>query len=279
VTRAEVGEFIRARRAALTPADVGMPSGGLRKVTGLRREEVAVLCGVSIDYYTRLEQGREHHPSAHVLDALSRGLLMSADERAHLFMLADLAPPRAGSSVLRQVSPELLRLTDGWLNNPAVVLDDTMNVLARNRLARLLYSGFEGEDNVLRMTFVHPHGRDFYADWASAAQASVANLRAVAGRNAHRADVVTLVEELSAASPEFGQLWARHHVRGKTHEPKEFRHPTVGSITLTYHAFDVRSAPGQQLLVYEAEPGSKDAVALSLLSTLDHPADGPGRHR
>jgi transcriptional regulator with XRE-family HTH domain len=267
-----VGEFIRARRAALTPADVGLPSVGARKVSGLRREEVAVLCGVSVDYYTRLEQGREHHPSAKILDALSRGLLMSDDQRAHLYLLAGLAAPSLRSSTVREVAPELVRLIQGWPNNPAVILDDAMNVLIRNRLGQALYSGFGTEDNVVRMTFLHPHGRDFYVDWPRAAHATVANLRAVAGRDTRRQDVAALIEELSAASSEFRRLWSQQSVRGKTLEPKDFHHPVVGPITLTYHAFDVRSVPGQQLLVYDAEPGSASAAALALLGELDHHA-------
>jgi transcriptional regulator with XRE-family HTH domain len=269
-----LGAFLRARRASLGPADIGMPPGGRRKVAGLRREEVAVICGISVDYYTRIEQGRESHPSTQVLDALSRGLSMSGDERAHLFALADLAPPRQ-SPVTQRVDPDLLRLMDGWPDNPAVVTDDVMNVLARNRLGRVLYAGFEGETNLLRMTFVHPHGREFYVDWQRAAQASVANLRAAVGRDVRRPEIDALVDELTARSSVFRDLWERHDVRGKTHEPKEFRHPRAGSMTLTYHAFDVRSAPGQQLLVYAAEPGTDSAVALSLLKTLDDPAATP----
>jgi transcriptional regulator with XRE-family HTH domain len=279
VTHGAVGGFIRARRAALSPADVGLPSIGARKVSGLRREEVAVLCGVSVDYYTRLEQGREHRPSAKVLDALSRGLLLNDEQRSHLYLLAGLAAPSPRSPVGTDVSPELVRLIEGWRDNPAVILDDTMTVLTRNRLGRALYSGFGDENNVVRMTFLHPHGREFYVDWARAAHAAVANLRAVAGGDTRRPDVAALVEEVSAASPEFRGLWSQHHVRGKTLEPKEFCHPDVGVLTLTYHAFDVRSVPGQQLLVYEAEPGSDSAAALSVLGGFEDTTASAGSPR
>ncbi|OFJ50889.1 transcriptional regulator [Mycolicibacterium grossiae] len=272
-----MGDFIRAKRAAVSPADVGLPSGGARRVSGLRREEVAVICGISVDYYTRIEQGREHHPSANVTEALARGLRMNADERLHLYALAGLASPRSNSPAECHVSPELQRLIGSWPTNPAVILDELMNVVARNRLWRLLYSGYGDEDNMARMTFLHPHGRAFHADWSRAAQATVANLRAVTGRDASRADAAALIEQLSEGSSDFRRLWAQQDVRGKTHEPKEFRHPRVGPLTLTYHAFDVRGAPGQQLLVYEAEPGSESAAALALLSSFDDPARTPGR--
>lgn len=269
VPTSHLGEFLRARRAALDPARTGLPSAGTRRVPGLRREEVAILAGVSSDYLTRLEQGRERHPSAQLLDALARGLSLDEHARRHLFALADLVAPSGGHRPRAECAPDLLRLMDSWPTTPAMILTPTLDVLARNALARALYSGFTQDDNLLRMTFLDPEGRRFYVDWAGAASASVANLRAASVADRTDPALLALVEELSEGSPEFRALWNAQSVRGKTHEAKEFHHPAVGRITLSYQAFDVTAAPGQQLVVYQAEPASPSAQALALLGTLE----------
>jgi transcriptional regulator with XRE-family HTH domain len=238
-------------------------------VAGLRREEVAVLAGVSADYLARIEQGRERHPSAQVLDALARGLTLDDEARRHLFALADLVAPVRGHRPRGHVSPELLQLLDAWPATPAMILTPTLDVLARNTLARALYSGFGDDDNLLRMTFLDPEGRRFYVDWDRAAEASVANLRAASAGDPDDPALVALVDELTAGSSDFVALWNSHSVRGKTHEAKEFHHTAVGSLTLSYQAFAVSSAPGQQLVVYQAEPGSPSAQGLTLLGNLD----------
>jgi len=263
-----LGQFLRARRALVRPSDAGLAASGRRRVQGLRREEVAVLADVNVDYYTRLEQGREAHPSAQVLDALARAYDLDDDARNHLFLLAGLAPTRRGVVARQTVSPDLMRLLGNWPATPATVLSRTLDVLARNPLAQALYSGFSSRDNMLLMIFMDPAGRTFYSDWDRAAQTSVANLRAAAGHNPNDPHLHQLVAHLSRDSAEFRQLWQQQHVRGKTRDPKTFRHPNVGELTLIAQTFDVRSAPGQQLVVYQAEPGSSSEQALSLLGTL-----------
>lgn len=237
--------------------------------------------GVSIDYLTRLEQGREMHPSPQILDALARGLDLDEDARRHLFTLADLVAPSRGHRARTSVSPDLLRLMDSWPTTPAMILTPTLDVLARNALARALYSGFTKLDNLLRMTFLDPEGRRFYVDWSRAAGASVANLRAASVADPGDPGLLSLVEELTGGSAEFAALWNSHSVRGKTREAKEFHHADVGSITLSYQAFDVNSAPGQQLVVYQAEPASPSEHALTLLGTLDATGrrDGDAFHK
>jgi transcriptional regulator with XRE-family HTH domain len=263
-----LGEFLRARRAALAPDTVGLPASGTRRVPGLRREEVAVLAGVSSDYLTRIEQGRERHPSAQILDALARGLHLDADARRHLFTLAGLIAPAAGHRPRPEVSTDLLRLLDAWPATPAMILDRTMNVLARNAVARAMYSGFTSDDNLLRMTFLDPEGRRFYVDWARAAEASTANLRAALAADPEDSAALELIEELTAGSEEFAALWSAHTVRGKTREAKQFHHPSVGPLTLSYQTFEVTAAPGQQLVVYQAEPGTISAQSLALLGSI-----------
>lgn len=265
---AGLGSFLSARRAAVDPDAAGVRYSGHRRVRGLRREEVAVLAGVSADYYARLEQGRERHPSPQVLDALSRALHLDDDAREHLHRLAGAVPALRGAATSRTVSPELLQLLDRWPDTPALVVDDVLDVLAENQLAAALHSGFTGPLNLLRMVFTDPAGRTFYADWHRAAQSTVAALRLAAGHSPDDPRVRVLVEELTTASAEFRVLWTRQDVRGKTHEAKEFAHPDVGSLTLGYQAFDVRSAPGHQLIVYQAEPGSPSDAALQLLASL-----------
>lgn len=241
---------------------------GRRKVTGLRREEVAVLAGVNADYYTRLEQGRETNPSPQVLDSLSRALDLDPDAREHLYRLAGAGPPGTSTSVPQTVSPELRQLMDGYPHTPAFVLNRVLDVLATNTLAAALFSPFRAVDNLARMTFLDPAGRQFYADWDWTAQATVANLRVAAGFDPHDPALTSLLAELTERSEPFRVLWSTHQVRGKTREPKHLMHPDVGPLTLTYQAFDVRGAPGQQLIIYHAEPATPSAHALALLSSL-----------
>ncbi|WP_433136090.1 helix-turn-helix domain-containing protein [Actinomadura nitritigenes] len=264
-----LGDFLRARRDGLRPEDVGMASYGARRVAGLRREEVAVLAGVNADYYTRLEQGRERNPSPQVLDALGRALRLDADARAHLFRLAGTAPElRPSARPAEQVSPALRQLMDGYPGAPAFVMNRTLDVLAANALADALYAPFEPADNLARMTFLDPAGRTFYTDWDRAAQAAVANLRQAAGFDPDDPRLRELVGALTEHSADFTRLWNSHTVRGKTRDAKNFLHPDVGALTLTYQAFDVRDAPGQQLVIYHAEPGSPSAQSLELLGTV-----------
>ncbi|MFD5827725.1 helix-turn-helix transcriptional regulator [Lentzea sp. NPDC060358] len=262
----ELGDFLRARRAGRSPEDAGVRYSGRRNVAGLRREEVAVLAGVNVDYYTRLEQGRELRPSPQVLDALCRALDLDADAREHLYRLARTAPETAPAPARAVVSPELRQLMDGYPHTPAFVLSRTLDVLATNALADALFSPFRVADNLARMTFLDPAGREFYERWDWTAQATVRNLRIAAGTD--DPGLSALVAELIEGSEEFRVLWETHQVRGKTREPKHLVHPEVGPLTLTYQAFDVRDAPGQQLIIYHAEPGSPSSDSLALLSSL-----------
>ncbi len=227
-----------------------------------------MVASLSVDYYTRLEQGRELRPSPPILDALARTFGLDADERDHLFALTGALPQRSGNAAREDVSPELLRLMDSWPETPAMVLSRTMDVLARNAIAQALQSDFDEPDNLLRMVFLEPAGRRFYVDWNRAAQSTVANLRAAAGTTPDDPRLLELVAELEAGSSDFRELWHRQRVRGKTQDAKGFRHSAVGELTLTYLAFDVRTAPGQELIVYQAERGSASADALALLGSL-----------
>ncbi|MEV8409773.1 helix-turn-helix transcriptional regulator [Streptomyces niveus] len=264
----DLGEFLRARRAGVQPQDVGMPSHGVRRVSGLRREEVAVLAGVNGDYYTRLEQGRERHPSAQVLDALSQALCLDADARGHLFRLTGTVPGDRFTHTEDTVSTTLRQLMDGYAYAPAFVLNRTLDLLATNALADALFSPFEAADNLARMTFLDPAGRLFNSRWNWAAQATVANLREAAGHEPDSRRLRELVASLTGRSEDFTRLWNAHTVRGKTRGAKHLMHPDVGPLTLTYQCLDVRDAPGQQLVIYQAEPDSPSAHALSLLGSM-----------
>jgi transcriptional regulator with XRE-family HTH domain len=264
----ELGEFLRAQRALVTPAQVALAPGAKRRVPGLRREEVALLAGVSVDYYVRLEQGRERHPSVQVLDALSGVLLLDDDARLHLYRLADIAPrPAAGASPER-VDPDLVQLMEAWPDNPALVLGRTYDVLARNRLGAALFAPFTHSDNLLLNMFLDPAARRFYADWSHAAVNTVAGFRLQSGALPGDPRARHLVRHLTQESPEFARMWARQEARGKSAEVKTFVHPGVGRLTLRMQTLDVRSAPGQQLVVYLAEPGSSDSDALRLLGSI-----------
>src|ERR1044072_8545425 len=186
-------DFLRTRRADVRPEDVGMASYGLRRVAGLRREEVAVLAGVNADYYARLEQGRERHPSAQVLDALSRALHLDADARAHLHRLAGVAWNDHPAAQRDVVGPALRQLMDGYPHTPAFVLNGALDILATNAPADALYSPFDPADNLARMTFLDPAGRDFYTHWDWTAQATVATLRQATGLDPDNPRLRTLI--------------------------------------------------------------------------------------
>jgi transcriptional regulator with XRE-family HTH domain len=260
-----IGQFLRARRAQVRPEDVDLVPGARRRVSGLRRAEVALLAGVSSDYYVRLEQGRERNPSPQVVDALARALDLDEEATAYLHELTRPRPrrPRAKKE---QVSPALLGMMAGWTNTPAVVLGRRMNVLANNQLGEALFAGHTYSDDLVRLVFLDPDARDFYPDWERVAVNTVGGLRSGADPEDRR--LIETVGELSVRSADFRRLWARHDIKQKAHETKRFRHPLVGELTLTYEALTVNSAPGQQLIVYQAEPGSPSAEALSLLGSL-----------
>lgn len=261
-----LGDFLVARRAALRPEDLGLRSAGPRRVAGLRREEVAVRAAVSMDYYTRLEQGRELRPSAGVLDGLAEALALDADGRAHLYGLAGLAAPTLTPPHRTTVAPELRVLLDSWSTTPALVIDDVLDVLAENALGHALFGPFAAPRNLARMLFLDPAAATFYAEWDVAARSTVASLRAAATPDDRR--LRALVDELSAGSTAFAALWSAHDVGVKRRDAKLLQHPQVGRLRLAFETFDVRSAPGQQLVVYQAEPGSRSADALDRLAGL-----------
>lgn len=263
-----LGEFLRARRERISPEEHGLPVVGRRRTPGLRREEIAMLADVSTDYYIRLEQGRERNPSPEVIEALARALLMDEEATAHLRDLARRTPvAEREPAPVERVSPNLMRLMDRWPDTPALVLGRRLDVLAANALGDALFSWLS-DRNIVRALFLDPAARDFYADWERTAENCVASLRAGSDGDLEEPRLVALVGELSLKSPDFARLWARHDVRSKTAQAKLYRHPLVGELELTYESFTVTSAPGQQLALYNAEPGSPSEHALMLLASL-----------
>ncbi|WP_327280503.1 helix-turn-helix transcriptional regulator [Streptomyces sp. NBC_01205] len=263
-----LGEFLRARREALGPQDVGLPGHGRRRVPGLRREEVALLAGVSPDYYMRSEQGRETSPSPQVVDAIATALRLDDAAHDHLRRLPRAAHARRGFPADHdRVSPALRRLLDSWPDTPAFVLGPALDVLAHNALAAALHSGFQRFDNLARMVFLDPAGRAFHRDRERAARSCVAELRAAYGCDPDSPRIAEVVDTLRAQSPEFAGLWARHEVRGKTQQAKHLTHPEVGALEIQFSAFTVNGVPHQQLVVYRAEPASATAAALAELRT------------
>lgn len=267
MTTSALGTYLRSARSRVTPAQVGLPSVGQRRVSGLRREEISLLAGVSVDYYIRLEQGRERNPSPQVVNALATALQLDDDGRAHLFRLAGLSPqPRSGP--VERVDPGLLQLMDMWPDNPALVLGRAYDVLTCNGLGEALFGGFPTSRNLAEVVFCDPDAPAFYADWPAAAANTVAGLRLAHGTWPNDPRLAQLCEDLQARSAHFRTLWRQNQARGKQLEVKTFHHPQVGPVTLRMQAFDVRAAPGQQLVVYHAEPGSTSAQALRLLGSL-----------
>jgi hypothetical protein len=272
----EVGDFLRARRARLLPADVGYPTDPRRRVAGLRREEVAVLAGLSVDYYVRLEQGRARASTA-VLDALAQALLLDGPGRLHLHRLAGAVPddsPRPGRQVVR---PGLRSVLDGLATCPAFVLGRRTELLACNRLGAALHGDPmrhpPAARAMARLLFLDPPTRELYPDWALVARDTVGALRRDAGRHPDDPALARLVGELGVQDADFRRWWAEHHVHAKGPGTKRFRHPVVGPVTLRYETLAVADDPDQVVVVYAAEPGSADAEALALLGVWSASAD------
>lgn len=270
-----LGEFLRARRELVRPGDVGLPDLGRRRVQGLRREELALLAGVSADYYIRLEQGRDRHPSDAILEALAKVLRLDEAALRHLHALArPSARPRRGKPRPERVAPGLARLLAAWSHTPAFVVDRCLDVLAHNPLAAALHGEFGPGTNLVRLVFLQPKGCGIYVEWEKVADDTVGSLRVAAGADPDDPRLTELVGELSLKSEEFRRRWARHEVREKTSGTKRFQHPIVGELTLGYETFSVNGAAGQMLVVYHAEQGSESERALArLVATI--PASPP----
>lgn len=261
-----LGDFLRGRRDQARPGDFGMPAGSRRRVPGLRRDEVAVLAGVSTDYYVRLEQGRERNPSAEVLGALGRVYGLDEDGMAHLRRLtASHRFPGRSSGETERVSAGMLRLLDLWRDTPAIVQNQYGDSLAYNQLAGAIHPGLARDRNLVRSTFLDPDQRALALEWESSARRAVAWLRAEADPDSAR--LACLVGELTLKSRDFARLWARHDVRVKSTGRKRFRHPVVGEFGVDYETFRLEDGSGQTLTVYHAAPGSPDADALALLAS------------
>jgi transcriptional regulator with XRE-family HTH domain len=274
--RTEIRDFLSSRRAKITPEQAGLPAyGGRRRVPGLRREEVALLAGVSVDYYTRLERGDLKGASDSVLDAVASALRLDEPERAHLNNLAQAANNaqrvRRRRPLQEGLRPTIQRILDAMTGAPAYVRNGRRDILAANRLGYALYSELYLDParpvNVARFVFLNPRARTLFLDWTSAANDMVAALRAEAGKNPYDRELSVLVGELSTRSEEFATRWAAQNVRFHRSGFKQIRHPIVGDLQLSYEAMDLPADPGLSLIVYSAEPSSTTEDALNLLAS------------
>lgn len=268
---AELGDFLGARRAELTPGTVGLPgTNAVRRVPGLRREEVAQLAAISVDYYTRLEQGRVA-ASASILTTLARALRLDDDQQTYLFELAGKPAKRPRRQRPQQVRPPLRRLLDQLSETPAMVLGRRMDILAWNRMAAALYTDFdripEGQRNYVRLLFLDPQMRNLHVDWEEDARTSAATLRMEAAQDPDDPALAALVGELSVRDPDFGAWWAAHRVTTASYGIKRFHHPIVGDLTLDCDTWDSPDGHRQRLVLLTAEPGSPSHEALRILAS------------
>jgi transcriptional regulator with XRE-family HTH domain len=284
--QSETRDFLATRRAKITPEQAGLPVyGGNRRVPGLRRGEVAMLAGVSVEYYTRLERGNLSGVSEGVLEALARALQLDEAEQAHLFDLARAAgtsgrKPQRRRAATQPVRASIQLMLDAMTGAPAFVRNGRLDILAANQLGRAMYSEMYSSParpaNFARFLFLDNRSYGFYPDWERAANDTVAILRTEAGRDPYDRGLTDLVGELSTRSEEFRTRWAAHNVRLHYTGRKHFRHPVVGDLHLMYEALELPADDGLSLLVYTAEPGSATEDALRLLASwaaTQHAAD------
>jgi transcriptional regulator with XRE-family HTH domain len=274
-TRSEIREFLTSRRAKITPHQVGLPIyGDNRRVPGLRREEVALLAGVSVDYYTRLERGNMSGVSESVLEALARALQLDEAERSHLFDLARAAQTTTATRRRRPakqpIRPGVQRILDAMTGAPAFVRNGRLDILAANRLGYALYSVYASPgqpSNTARFVFLDPHARDFYSDWDLVANEVVAILRSEAGRDPYDRGLSDLVGELSTQDETFRTKWAAHNVCFHDTGVKRMHHPVVGDLELSYETMELSGDTGLTMFAFTAETGSRSAEALHLLAS------------
>lgn len=267
-----LGQFLRSHRERLSPTDAGLPSAGRRRALGLRRDEVAALAGVSLSYYSRLEQGRALNPSLRVLEAMARVLRLGEEDKRELFRLAQPTARRTKSPFrVERVRPHLRQLIESWTSTPAFIIGHAQDLLATNALTDALYRDFPQHDNVLRMLFLDPAAKTFYRNAERAKHRAVADLQQTAASTPEDPRILELVGELSVRSGEFRSLWAREYTRVPPYKVKQMYHSIVGDLELRHEALNIRSAPGQQLVILQAEPGSPSADGLALLSSISAP--------
>jgi transcriptional regulator with XRE-family HTH domain len=266
-----IGEYLRARRELVLPEDVGLPKPDpRRRVPGLRRAEVAMLAGVSPEYYMRLEQGRDKHPSPQVLDALARALQLDEDAAAHLHRLAQPGTHRRPRRPrLERVPADIAGLLDAWDMTPAYVQGRYTDVLAANALATALAPFYTVGTNLLRAAFLDPRVQDMHPGWEHTTESMVAGLRATVGPDTDDPQLNELIGELSVRSERFRSLWARHDARPKPPGPTLMDHPQLGRLELYYHRFPIPAAEGQEIVIYHGERGSRTAQSLALLASLN----------
>ncbi|WP_129284568.1 helix-turn-helix transcriptional regulator [Streptomyces sp. GZWMJZ-114] len=263
--------FLRTRRARISPQDAGLPASmGVRRVPGLRREEVALLAGVSAEYYERLERGRTKNVSAAVLDAVARVLRLDPAERDHLFALAGPARARSAAAPVPRLRPGLRRALDLMADVPALVLGPRQDLVAVNPLGAAFYTGLDslppGRRNMVRYLFTVDAARELYEDWATTARKIVAELRRYAGGHPHDPGLADLVGDLAVRDPDFRRWWAEHDVYLREHGSKRYHHPVVGPMELGYEAFTPVGQPELVLGMHTVEPHSPSAEALALLA-------------
>jgi len=267
-----LGDYLRARRELVQPGSVGLPAGGVRRVAGLRREEVAMLAGISSDYYLRLEQGRDRNPSLGVLEALARVLHLDQAATDYLLSLAAPRPRHRRRRPKRETVPASIRQLLDVLSLPAFVEGRYFDVLAANGLARALSPNLQEGQNRLRAVFLDPAEQALYPDWDHATARVVAGFRESVGTDTDDPRFVQLVGELSLSSERFRHLWARHDVQVREGMPTRIHHPQVGDLTVSREKLAIGGADGQLLVIYHAQPGTSSAEKLGLLGSLATPA-------
>jgi transcriptional regulator with XRE-family HTH domain len=266
-----LGDYLRARRELVPPESVGLPVHGVRRVAGLRREEVAMLAGISSDYYLRLEQGRDRNPSIQVLEALARVLGLDQAAADYLLSLATPRPRHRQRRPRRETVPAGVRQLLDVLGLPAFVEGRYFDVLAANSLARALSPNLQAGQNRLRAVFLDPAEQALYPDWDQATARLVAGFRESVGTDTDDPRFVQLVGELSLSSERFRQLWARHDVQSREGMPARLHHPQVGDLTLSREKLAISGTGGQMLVIYHAQPGTGSAEKMALLASLASP--------